>query len=148
MTLKPATIGVHVRRGDFKNMAWDVTSNQYFKHIIEGIRAITGKELSCKIYSDGTPDELKDLLKLTNTEMACNSSDIADLIELSRSKFIVYSKGSSFSNWAGFLSEAHIIHPPREDKVIPCRHIDKFEDQLPESTSAWPERFLKILKAL
>lgn len=141
-TIEPGTIGLHVRRGDFHNMSWGVTSDDYFKSVVNGLREISSKELTAKIYSDAHQEELEELLSLKDVQLSSGKSDIVDLIELSKSEVIVYSKGSSFSNWAGFLSEAHLIHPPREDKLIPCREIDKFEVSLSPNTDNWPADFV------
>lgn len=119
--LKTPVIGVHIRRGDFiipeENEELGKrgtlrTPESYFINMIECIRSISGAELSVTIFSDASKNELKDLFKLPNVSMAEGNKDLEDLLLLSRSNIIVTSAGSTFSYWAGFLSNAPIIMHP------------------------------------
>lgn len=113
-------IGVHIRRGDWKYSSWWIYNAYYIKRIKE-IRLKTGIEnLPVTIFSDGREDELKDILQLDNVSIAKNSEDIVDMFQLSLSKYIILSRGSSFGYWAAFLSESIVIlHPEDEiNKII------------------------------
>lgn len=112
-------LSVHVRKGDFKKLGGKEiltskaiatqTPNSFFKKTIEQLRKFVGKEIPVTIFTDGKESELKELLSMKNVKMVENDLDIVHLLLLSKSKIIVFSEGSTFSGWAGFLSEAILI---------------------------------------
>lgn len=114
-------IGVHVRLGDFRKLDEGEdfakvglvrTPLDYFEMVIKEIRSLHHKEMAVTLFSDGHSHELSSLLKLPNVKLAPTNPDIVDLILLSKSKIIITSASSTFSAWAGFLSDAAlIIHP-------------------------------------
>jgi hypothetical protein len=101
-------IGLHIRRGDFK-MGSTLTPLEFFISVVHFIRNARGTQLPVTIFSDAYDDELNDLLKLPDVKRATQQEDILDLLQLSRSAVLVMSIGSTFSLWAGFLSEGIII---------------------------------------
>lgn len=114
-------IGVHVRMGDFRklkegedfsNSGVVRTPMEYFINVVKGIRNIHGADLPISIFTDGHTYELKELLHLANTQVVEGNPDIVDLLLLSKSKIIITSAGSTFSYWAGFLSNAAMIMHP------------------------------------
>jgi hypothetical protein len=113
LTLIPSPeIGVHVRRGDFKQLQL-ATDDEYFVTHIKAIRQRYGKSLSAAVFSDGFHSELERICALPNTQLVRNSLDILDLIQLSRSKFFVLSPRSTFSLWAAFLGEGLVAAEQR-----------------------------------
>ncbi len=55
---------------------------------------------------------LNSLFTLENISMSEGNPDIVDMVLLSRSEIIVTATGSTFSYWAGFLSDVPVIlHP-------------------------------------
>jgi len=126
--LNPPVIGVHIRMGDFRKLATHEdfskvgavrTPEDYFIDIIQTIRKINGTNLPVSIFTDGYAHELKNILSLPEVTMIEGNSDIVDLLLLSKSKIIVTSAGSTFSYWAGFLSDAPLIlHPDHIHKTI------------------------------
>jgi hypothetical protein len=121
-------IGVHIRMGDFRklNQGEDFskagivrTPEQYFINIINSIRGIHGTELPVSVFTDGFRHQFDQLFKLNNITLIEGNSDLADLILLSKSKVIVTSATSTFSYWAGFLSDACLImHPDHVNTLI------------------------------
>lgn len=118
--LNAPVMGVHIRMGDFKKMQSGEqfkgghvrTPLQYFSDVITGIRRLAGQELPVSLFSDGYPDELKEILSLQGVDMVTGNTDLVDLLLLSRSRIIVANTGSTFSYWASFLSDAAVIlHP-------------------------------------
>ena len=110
-------INVHVRLGDFGcsdieklSSGADNTSIPlaWYVKVIHEIQAILGDEIGFNIFSDGTDEQLRELLSLNNVRRVFYGSAIADIIALSRSKVIVAS-GSSFSMWARFLGNCSCI---------------------------------------
>jgi hypothetical protein len=114
-------IGVHIRMGDFRKLKDGEnfskvgavrTPENYFVDVIDNIRKIHGTKLPVSIFSDGKKEELKSVLEMENVSLVEGNPDIVDLILLSKSKIIVSSAASTFSYWAGFLSDAPVIlHP-------------------------------------
>lgn len=114
-------IGMHIRMGDFKqllknqnfkNVGGVRTPLEYFVKCIHEVRTQFNENLPVTVFSDGYPHEMKAILDLPNVKMAPPAPDVIDLIRLSRSKLIFTSAGSSFGEWAGYLSDAPvIIHP-------------------------------------
>lgn len=114
-------IGVHVRMGDFRKLREGEdfsklgvvrTPVEYFIEVIRGIRSIHGSDLPVSVFTDGYKEELKSLLSLPEIDLVEGNQDIVDLLLLSKSKIIVTSTGSTFSYWAGFLSDAPLIMHP------------------------------------
>jgi Glycosyl transferase family 11 len=114
-------IGVHIRRGDFPTLKPDEdfskrgqvrTPEKYFIDTIEEIREIHGSTLPVTVFTDGFLHEFENLFSLENVSMSQGNPDIVDLVLMSRSQIIVVATGSTFSYWAGFLSDAPVIlHP-------------------------------------
>lgn len=114
-------IGLHARMGDFRklkegedfsNSGVVRTPIEYFIYVVKGIRSIHGSDLPVSIFTDGHAYELKELLHLANIQVVEGNPDIVDLLLLSKSKIIITSAGSTFSYWAGFLSDAALIMHP------------------------------------
>ena len=90
------------------------------------------------IFSDGTDNELKDILTMINCKRAYFGSAISDMIALSRSKILV-SSSSTFSMLASFLGQIPTIWFPgqMQQKLISSPDIFEGEidytDQLPAS---------------
>lgn len=122
-------IGVHVRRSDFIETEMTVdpgnACNQrmpiaYFVQAIRKIREIQRAELPVTVFTDGREDEVKELLALPRVSIARRNPDIVDMLLLARSQFIVVSPGSTFSYWAGFVSDSPIItHASSAMKIRP-----------------------------
>lgn len=118
---KAPCIGIHIRRGDYRklNEGEDFskvgtvrTPEEYFMDIINKIRGVSGYNLPVSVFTDGHKHELKQLFSLDNIKIVDGNRDIVDLLLLSRSKIIITSAGSTFSSWAGFLSNAPLIMHP------------------------------------
>jgi hypothetical protein len=106
-------IGVHIRMGDFRKLPENVdfksvggtrTPLEYFIHLITAIRQFVGNDLPAIIFSDGKDEELSAILNLPNVKRMPKDLDIVDLIVLSKSRILIQSAGSTFSQWATFLS--------------------------------------------
>jgi Glycosyl transferase family 11 len=118
---KTPCIGVHIRMGDFPNLKQGVdfrnvgqvrTPEKYFIEMIQSIREIHGSNLPVTIFTDGFRNEFEHLFELENISMSEGNPDIVDMVLLSRSEIIVIATGSTFSYWAGFLSDVPVIlHP-------------------------------------
>src|SRR5882724_3062220 len=114
-------IGVHIRMGDFRKLQKGEdfkkvgavrTPEEYFIGTINTIRKMNGEELPVSVFTDGYRDELEKLFSLPGVKMVEGNEDIVDMLLLSKSKIIVTSAGSTFSYWAGFLSDAILVLNP------------------------------------
>lgn len=101
-------IGLHIRRGDF-NRGSTITPISFFIEVVTALRKEAGKELPVTIFTDAEPSEIEDITKLNGIMLAETKADILDILLLAASEFAVLSIGSTFSYWAGFLSEGRVI---------------------------------------
>jgi hypothetical protein len=114
-------IGVHIRMGDFRKLSAGEdfskvgsvrTPESYFVDTIKRIREVHRSDLPVTVFTDGHKHEFQEIDKMRNISFSEGNRDIVDLLLLSKSRIIVTSAGSTFSFWAGFLSDAPLIlHP-------------------------------------
>ncbi len=112
-SLESPVIGIHVRRGDFKRGS-TLTPEEFFVRAIEALRETAGKELPVTVFTDAEPGELTRLFSLPSVKVATPKADLLDILLLSRSRICILSISSSFSLWAGFLSEGIVLQHPDE----------------------------------
>lgn len=148
---RPNHISIHIRRGDFIAMGW-VSPLDYYKKILLMIRVHLGFQVQTTIYSDGTRQELAEILNEPNTFFYQTVNPIYDMLSMSRSKLIVLSANSTYGMWAAFLSEAIIIRK-REDfaKGYIRSEVDRskwYEGELNEDPEHWPALLKESLKAM
>lgn len=105
-------IGIHVRMGDFK-VGNIITPIKYYVEMLAKTRELYGNHLKATVFTDGTIEEVKVLLDIHNVELAKDDLDIVHLLVLSKSKIIILTSNSTFSQWAGFLSDAILIYDKR-----------------------------------
>lgn len=119
--LQSPAVGVHIRRGDFREPEKGEelgkrgilrTPEKYFVDMIKVIRKIHCSDLRVNVFSDASRVELQEIFALPNISTVDENNDLEDLLLLSQSEIIVGSASSTFSYWAGFLSEAPIIMHP------------------------------------
>jgi glycosyltransferase involved in cell wall biosynthesis len=108
--LPSLAIGLHIRRGDFKKGS-TLTPLRFFIEAIQSIRTLENAELPALVFSDGTEEELSEVLALPYTSRATTNPEIIDILALSKSKYLILSYGSTFGYWAAFLSNATVIRP-------------------------------------
>ncbi len=116
-------IGVHVRLGDFTEDRDETSlrSGEWnhripIKWYIQTINKVRHYyQLPVYVFSDGSDDELKELLLLKNCKRVHYGSSISDMIALSRNKLII-SSSSTFSMWASFLGQRPTIWFPNQHR--------------------------------
>ncbi len=116
-------IVAHVRRGDKPELPMGKPfpncpgsdglgmPTQWFKNCIENIRAVVGP-VPATIFSDGTDEQLRDLLSLPHTRRAKANPSLLDILLLARGKVLITTGTSTFSMWANFLGEMPSIWYP------------------------------------
>lgn len=128
-------IGIHIRRGDFK-AGNHLTPVSHFIEIISLIRNVIGTDLCVTVFTDAEPAEIREILEIGNVKIHKGKYDITDILLLSKSRFLVLSRDSSFSYWAAFLSEAFVImHAGDWQKKIKETKGDYYEFRYEEGKS-------------
>jgi hypothetical protein len=158
--LPPPLIGVHIRRGDFRELGESEkfaevggvrTPLEYFATVIRNMRACAGWVIPVAVFSDGSDDELGPLLAVENIHRATAMTDVGHLALMARAEVIVASAGSTFSMWAGFLSEAALIlHPDHIHAPIrPVNlHNRLYEGPALGSWNNWNASLIKKVQSL
>ena len=100
-------VAVHVRRGDFPKELR--VSNDDVLKVLERLKEHFSRELKVYLFSDGTKEELEILLQDKNVTLIQGNKAIVDLMLMSKAKVIVPSVRSTFSYFAAFISDAHVI---------------------------------------
>lgn len=106
-------VAIHVRRGDFVQLEFS-TPSEYYIQVINSLREYLNYEVPIVIYSDASKEdhEISSILKLNKVRLAAPKHAVLDIIEMSKAKMLIVSNKSTFSQWAGFLSENIIISHP------------------------------------
>lgn len=131
------TVAIHVRLGDYPEnfrvpMKWYV-------EMVNKIQELH-PELSFMVLSDGSDDELKELLSIKKVSREFFGNAYADMKAISRSKLLLASD-STFSAWGAFLGDVPIIFQKRHFPSV-------YNGRIPEtiipnsSTRVAVERFL------
>lgn len=103
-------IGIHIRLGDYS--ADSRVSLDWYIEKMHAIREKKGNDVKFLVFSDGSEEELQDVLNFPNTEMAFFGSAIADILVLSKAKLIIASD-STFSAWGAYLGQVPILFNKR-----------------------------------
>jgi Glycosyl transferase family 11 len=114
-------IGIHLRMGDFKTLQPGEDFSQvgntrtpieWFVSVINCIRSHLGFNIPVTIFSDGQDIELESLLSLPLVLRSSRDSAVSDLLTLAKSRVLIASSGSTFSNWASYLGQCPTIYHP------------------------------------
>ncbi len=131
LNLDVIDVAVHIRLGDFKKLESgrdfrDVGGTRtpliYFIEEITRL-SIINSEFNFFIFSDGGESELESILELKNTFLFKSINDIVDLYQMSKSKYLITSAGSTYSYWAAFLGDSNIIQHP--DHITKIRSLEE-----------------------
>lgn len=132
-------INVHIRMGDFtippnedylRKGKWNYRLPlRWYINVIENIRINAGKVIPVNIFSDGTDDDLADLLKLPLVKRQFLGSAISDMLALSRSQLLITS-ASTFSMWASYLGRPTVIWYPGVHRIKLYKESESFEGTL------------------
>jgi hypothetical protein len=132
-------VGVHIRLGDYvPSLRIPI---DWYKNLVDQINLTFPDRFQFFIFSDGTDQELIDLLKTRNVSRAFLGNALADIWALSRCKFIIGSD-STFSGWGAFLGQVPIIYPK-------CHYgnvLINRENQLILKDDIIPDSFLKKIE--
>ena len=117
------TISIHVRLGDFDKTTKELDKGKnnmrisidWYVNVVKKLRDAAGWNVPVNVFSDGTDEELADLISLPDVKRITFGNSIGDIVGLSRSPIMI-SSGSSFSLWARFLGNCSSISYPNQIK--------------------------------
>jgi len=116
----PAPIGIHVRRGDFiqRDSNEEIRSShnsllplEWYVDALSAVREAAGSDVPAFVFSDGTDQELRELLTLPHVTRVDYASGLGDMFGLSRSRLLIAS-GSTFSMWGSYLGQVPTLWYP------------------------------------
>ncbi|MDO4990725.1 MAG: alpha-1,2-fucosyltransferase [Eubacteriales bacterium] len=120
-------VNIHVRLGDFGKNQNALNAGKdnmrigigWYAATVRKLKAILGDGIVFNIFSDGSDEELKELLAIDGTRRVFYGNSLADILALSRAPLMIAS-GSSFSLWARFLGQCSSISYPNQikDRVL------------------------------
>lgn len=118
-------IGIHVRLGDFSKVfdPSDIRPNQnnirlplcWYVEKLKQLRALLG-EMPTTVFSDGSDEELAELLAQPNVSRAPKQSAVTDMLSMAQASVLI-SSGSGFSLWGAFLGEVPRVCFPGQNIV-------------------------------
>ncbi len=132
---KPAKepfIAVHVRMGDFSHATVEQLKAgatnaripvEWYVSIVQRLRSALGIQIPLVVFSDGTDEALRPLLKLPNVMRAPHQSAITDLLSISQAELLVAS-GSGFSRWGAFLGSVPRVSFPGQSHIQNGQSVD------------------------
>jgi hypothetical protein len=100
-------VAIHVRLGDFAKLNYS-TPLCWYKEVIINISK-NHPNYSFHIFTDSNIVDVQEILELNNTIYHESVNDIVDLFQMSKSRILVTSMGSTYSYWAGFLGECQMV---------------------------------------
>lgn len=134
-------VAIHVRLGDYS--ASMRVSIEWYKAIVVNLLKVN-PTLKFKLYSDGSDEELSELLEMPQVERAFYGSALADIWALSKSSLLIASD-STFSGWGAFLGRVPLLFNRRHFK--PVHAGSQIEEVIGESTEL-PESIVKLVKSM
>ena len=116
-------VNIHVRLGDFASNLSALNAGKdntrigigWYAAIVRKLKDILGEDVAFNVFSDGSDEELGDLLAISGVRRVFYGNSLADILALSRAPLMVAS-GSSFSLWARFLGQCSSISYPNQIK--------------------------------
>lgn len=151
LSAKPPVLSLHIRKGDFRELrpgedftrlGHVSTPLAYFVNLVQALRQCATCNIPVTVFSDGDTLQLRELLELPAITLQPVGAAIHDLLLMSRSEVIVTSAGSTFSYWAGFLSDAAVVrHPDHFHFMIRPEDTNNrfFEGPVRGSADEWPK---------
>lgn len=157
LAARDESIAVHVRLGDFavpeggESEIRSGTPNlriplSWYGNAIAACRRALGYDVSVRLFSDGSDEELHPLLDIPGVRRTSFGTSIGDLFALSAAPLFIAS-GSTFSMWASYLGRMPVIWYPGQLK---CRlYYDQPHAEIElESGDDLPESFVECLAGL
>ena len=84
---------------------------------IKKLKHSFGNNIDINIFSDGSKEDLMEVLSNNNVRLVEGGNALSDLLLLSQSKIII-SSNSTFSLWASYLGRCHTIWYPGTKRFV------------------------------
>lgn len=110
-------LGVHVRRGDFRQGGLAIDDAWYIRAVSQALRGAfpDGGRPQIRIFSDAAPQSLRFLAEaFPNVTIQPKAPALLDLLHLSRCAALVGTSRSTFGMWAAFLGQMPSFWHPVE----------------------------------
>ena len=144
-------ICMHIRLGDFtRGTEADLKAGnpntsipiEWYINVIQQIRDAVSETLPVYIFSDGSREELQDILALPGVQQVTFGTAIGDILAMSKARLFVAS-GSTFSRWVRYLGRMNTITYPGQLK----QHLlEENEPAFEIEAEQIPEVYLDRLK--
>ena len=144
-------ICMHIRLGDFtRGTEADLKAGnpntsipiEWYINVIQQIRDAVSETLPVYIFSDGSTEELQEILALPGVEQVNFGTAIGDILAMSKARLFVAS-GSTFSRWVRYLGRMNTITYPGQLK----QHLlEEDEPAFEIEAEQIPEEYLDRLK--
>ena len=144
-------ICMHIRLGDFtRGTEADLKAGnpntsipiEWYINVIQQIRDAVSETLPVYIFSDGSREELQDILALPGVQQVTFGTAIGDILAMSKARLFVAS-GSTFSRWVRYLGRMNTITYPGQLK----QHLlEEDEPAFEIEAEQIPEVYLDRLK--
>ena len=144
-------ICMHIRLGDFtRGTEADLKAGnpntsipiEWYIRIIRQIREAVSETLPVYIFSDGSREELQDILALPGVQQVTFGTAIGDILAMSKARLFVAS-GSTFSRWVRYLGRMNTITYPGQLKQY---LLEEDEPAFEIEAEQIPEEYLDRLK--
>ena len=144
-------ICMHIRLGDFtRGTEADLKAGnpntsipiEWYINVIQQIRDAVSETLPVYIFSDGSREELEDILALPGVQQVTFGTAIGDILAMSKARLFVAS-GSTFSRWVRYLGRMNTITYPGQLKQY---LLEEDEPAFEIEAEQIPEEYLDRLK--
>ena len=139
-----------IYRNLFTFIHWDDISGnpntsipiEWYIDVIQQIRDAVSETLPVYIFSDGSREELQDILALPGVQQVTFGTAIGDILAMSKARLFVAS-GSTFSRWVRYLGRMNTITYPGQLKQY---LLEEDEPAFEIEAEQIPEEYLDRLK--
>ena len=146
-------ICMHVRLGDFTRQADSTALKEglpnlsipvaWYVGMVQQIRAAVGRELPVYLFSDGTDEELSQLLQLPGVRRITFGTAIGDILAMVQARLFIAS-GSTFSRWVRYFGRMNTICYPGQQKQ---KLLDATEKAFEIEAETLPQEICTRLRA-
>lgn len=130
--MNTASVGIHVRRGDFVNSKFDICTEDYYREAIRLMREKVGQDIRFYFFSDDTQFVEERFAFVDNKEILShpveNSIVDMEMLSLCRHKIISNSTFAFWAAWLGQQKDEYVIAP----RYSIINHGRNFKLRVPE----------------
>jgi hypothetical protein len=117
--LRDDIVGVHVRTGDFRSLGWDTSINWFAAEVSSLCR--NKKVRSVELFTDDLSGQVYRNVAQAAGVTPCSDLSrlpaITSIMRLASCKYLIGSHRSTFSMWAAFLGDGHVVFPNNNELI-------------------------------